>query len=122
MFSAVSQGFWDFETGRQSKSYPVVLATFAASATSAVVFCVLRLVIKSRIPFDVSVIRDGVFMGLSAGPMGLVSAAGGLELVPPIIFDSSIGQTPFPCAVYGNVVDIHWVICGQSVGKWRPLF
>ena len=115
MFSAVSQGFWDFETGRQSKSYPVVLATFAASATSAVVFCVLRLVIKSRIPFDVSLIRDGVFMGLflaignflifkglSAGPMGLVSAAGGLELVPPIIFDSSIGQTPFPCAVYGD--------------------
>ncbi len=65
-------------------------------------FCVLWLVIKSRIPFDVSVIRGGVFMGLSAGPMGLVSAAGGLELVPPIIFDSSIGQTPFPCAVYGD--------------------
>ena len=34
------------------------------------------------------------FKALSTGPLGLVSAAGGLELVPPIIFDSLIGKAP----------------------------
>ena len=107
VFSAVSQGFMDFETGRLSKSYPVILATFAEATRSVVVFCILRLFIKSHAAFDISSIEDGIAMGLflalgnfltfkalSTGPMGLVSAAGGLELVPPIIFDSSIGKAP----------------------------
>ena len=35
VFSAVSQGFMDFETGRLSKSYPVILATFAEALAEA---------------------------------------------------------------------------------------
>ena len=50
VFSAVSQGFMDFETGRLSKSYPVILATFAEAATSVVVFCILRLSLKAMLP------------------------------------------------------------------------
>ena len=53
VFSAVSQGFMDFETGRLSKSYPVVLVTFAEAATSVAVFCILRLFIKSHAAFDI---------------------------------------------------------------------
>ena len=64
VFSAVSQGFMDFETGRLSKSYPVILATFAEATRSVVVFCILRLFIKSHAAFDISSIEDGIAMGL----------------------------------------------------------
>ena len=77
--------------------------------------------IKSRIPFDVSLIRDGVFMGLSAGPMGLVLPLVGLSWFLQSFLIRRLGKPPSHVQFMG-IVDIHWVICGQSVGKWRPSF
>ena len=106
LFTAIADGLIDFSAGSESRSHsPVLVSWVIALATLASLLTMGMLGFSVRasstdflygIPIGLLLAFANVtyFRALASGPMGLISAVGGIAVMVPVLYDSLIGQAP----------------------------
>lgn len=106
LFTAIADGVIDFDAGSESKLYPPVLVSWVIALATLVSLLALGLFGFSMRPVPADYLYGipiglllafaniAYFRALASGPMGLISAVGGIAVLVPVLYDSLIGRGP----------------------------
>lgn len=106
LFTAIADGLIDFAAGNESKLYPPVLVSWVIALATLLSLMTLGLLGYSMRPdptdylygIPIGLLLAGAniayFRALASGPMGLISAVGGIAVMVPVLYDSLIGKAP----------------------------
>lgn len=104
LFTAFANGLVDFEAGSKAKLYSPVLVSWLIALVSMISLLTLGLLgyLIRPDPIDyfygipigllLAFGNNAYLRALASGPMGLISAVGGISVVLPVVYDTLIGK------------------------------
>jgi uncharacterized membrane protein len=106
LFTALANGFVDFEAGNESRTHSALLVSWLI-ALGTILFLLVAFASRGSMAIDTAAMSYGIpigallaianllyFRALSIGPMGIISALGGTAVSVPVAYCTLIGKAP----------------------------